>query len=75
MNTWDKTGHIISGFYKGVSYAGEVVKSRKTPDGDIMHTIKLFEPITVDSTLLQTIDVNDLLSIPYTNSYQSQHEV
>lgn len=75
MDKWDKTGNIISGFYKGVSYAGKVVKSRKAYGDDIIHTIELFEPITVDGTLLQIIDVNGLLSTPYTNYYQSQHEV
>lgn len=57
---WDKSGHIISGIYEGVAYAGRVTNSSARTNGEICHTIDLFEPIYVGGERLNKITVSDL---------------
>ncbi len=61
---WDRNGHIISGMYEGVAYAGRVTNSRAKSGGEIQHTIDLFEPIYVDGKRHDKITVNDLFVLP-----------
>jgi len=65
---WNKKGHIISGFYGGIAYAGKVVSSYKEFDGQVRHIIDLFESIYIDDKKLDNIVVNDLLTAPLSNN-------
>jgi len=65
---WNKKGHIISGFYEGVAYAGKVASSYKESGGQVRHSIDLFESIYIDDKKFDNIVVNDLLTAPLINN-------
>lgn len=68
---WDKRGNIISGTYEGVSYAGRVSESRVNSDGNIAHTIELFEPIDLNGSRHYTITIIDM----FLNNVSSEKKV
>lgn len=59
----DRNGHIISGMYEGISYAGRVINSRVKSGGEVQYTIDLFEPIYIDGERHDRIKVSDLFAL------------